>query len=75
VIHITQRDIGGGSVDDLAILNVQEGRGLRATEDLNYVGLARGGRGKKRKGKVVHDTLASDDPLLITGPWKDEDWF
>jgi len=47
--------------------------------DSGSVGLAHRGKnkkGKRRKGKerVMHDDITSDDPLLIVGPWRDEDW-
>jgi hypothetical protein len=36
--------------------------------------LAQGEEGKRGKEKIVHDEIMSDDPLLIVGPWKDDDW-
>lgn len=79
VVQVTQRDAGSGSVHELANFKDHEGLGPRSTEDLNYVGLAHRGKrkkGKRRNGKekVMHDDITSDDPLLIVGPWRDEDW-
>lgn len=73
MVQVTQQDISSGLVDELAIQKVQEERGPWSTENVNYVGLAQRGKSKGRKGKVVHDEIMSDDPLLIVGPWKDDD--
>ncbi|OJA21201.1 hypothetical protein AZE42_01378, partial [Rhizopogon vesiculosus] len=73
VVPVMQHDAGSGSVDELAISNVHQGWGPWSSEDL--IGLAQRGRNKRGTGKVVHDDITSDDPLLIVGPWRDEDWF
>jgi hypothetical protein len=73
VVQVTKRDASSGSVDALAVCKVRESRGLWSTEDLNH-DLAQGEEGKRGKEKIVHDEIMSDDPLLIVGPWKDDDW-
>jgi len=69
-----QRDADDGSEDGMDVFKVHEALGPWSAEDLDYVGLAQRVKGRKGKKKFVHDAIMSDDPLLIVGPWKDEDW-
>ncbi|OAX41026.1 hypothetical protein K503DRAFT_798308 [Rhizopogon vinicolor AM-OR11-026] len=72
-VPVMQHDASGGSVDELAISNVHQGWGPWSSEDL--IDLAQRGRNKGGMRKVIHDDITSDDPLLIVGPWRDEDWL
>lgn len=60
--------------DDMDIFRVHEDVGPCGTEELGSVGLMQRLKGRRGKKKVMHDEIVSDDPLLITGPWRDEDW-
>lgn len=74
VMQLPRRDAHVRSEDDMDILQVHEDVGPWSTEDLDYVGVVQRLKGKRGKKKVVHDEIMSDDPLLIIGPWRDEDW-
>ncbi|KAG1776606.1 hypothetical protein EV702DRAFT_1107726 [Suillus placidus] len=74
LMQLTQRDAHSRSEDDMNIFKVHEDVGPWSTEDLDYVGLVQRLKGRRGKKKVVHDEIMSDDPLLIIGPWRDEDW-
>jgi hypothetical protein len=74
VMQLPRRDAHGRSEDAMDILQVHEDVGPWSTEDLDYVGVVQRLQGKRGKKKVVHDEIMSDDPLLIIGPWRDEDW-
>jgi hypothetical protein len=69
-----RRDAHARSEDDMDIFKVHDDVGPWSTEDLDYVGLVQRLKGRRGKKKVVHDEIMSDDPLLIIGPWRDEDW-
>ncbi|KAG1743095.1 hypothetical protein EDB19DRAFT_1700059 [Suillus lakei] len=73
-MQLTRRDAHTRSEDDMDIFKVHENVGPWSTEDLDYVGLVQRLKGRRGKKKVVHDEIMSDDPLLIVGPWRDEDW-
>ncbi|KAG2346834.1 hypothetical protein BDR05DRAFT_959003 [Suillus weaverae] len=73
LMQLTQRDAHSRSEDDMNIFKVHEDVGPWSTEDLDYVGLVQRLKGRRGKKKVVHDEIMSDDPLLIVGPWRDED--
>lgn len=74
VMQLTRRDAHSRSEDDMDIFKVHEEVGPWSTENLDYVGLVQRLKGRRGKKKVVHDEIMSDDPLLIIGPWRDEDW-
>ncbi|KAG2144565.1 hypothetical protein DEU56DRAFT_935653 [Suillus clintonianus] len=74
MMQLTRCDAHSRSEDDMNILKVNENVGPWSTEDLDYVGLAQRVKDKRGRKKFVHDDIMSDDPLLISGPWRDEDW-
>ncbi|KAG2058747.1 hypothetical protein BDR06DRAFT_1018097 [Suillus hirtellus] len=74
LMQLTLHDAHGRSGDDMDIFRVHEDVGPCGTEELGSVGLTQRLKGRRGKKKVVHDEIVSDDPLLITGPWRDEDW-
>jgi hypothetical protein len=55
------------------IFKVNEDVGPWNTKDPGVAGVVQKLKGRRGK-KIVHDEIMSDDPLLIIGPWRDEDW-
>lgn len=74
VMQLTRRDVHSRSEDDMNVFGVQDDVGPWNTEDPNYAGVVQRLKGRRGKKKVGHDEITSDDPLLIIGPWRDEDW-
>ncbi|KAG2142820.1 uncharacterized protein EDB93DRAFT_1292199 [Suillus bovinus] len=74
LMQLTRRDAHSRSEDDMDIFKVHEDVNPCGTQELDSVGLVQRLKGRRGKMKVAHDEIVSDDPLLITGPWRDEDW-